>query len=227
VSSRSETFLSWVLTISAVVIAGVTVGREVTDRRERVDIPNPNDPPTLVGEWEKLPAEGILVGNSSAPVMVVEFSDLECPFCRRFHEQLLELRQAFKDKVAYTFIHFPLNGHRNAYAAARAAECAYSQGRFEAFISAVFSTQDSLGQKAWSRYGREAMVPDSAEFARCSSDTARVERVDRGRALGSLLKVRGTPTVIVNGWRFATPPTDTQLRRVVNDLLNGRELFGK
>lgn len=222
-AGRMESFMSWVLTISAVVIAGVLVHREFFERREGYATPNPSDPPTYVKDWEKLPGEGIVVGRAAAPVMVVEFSDLECPFCRKFHEVLLNMRRSFGDSVAYTFIHFPLPGHANAYPAARAAECAHSQGRFDAFITEIFAAQDSLGQKTWSAFARESMVADTARFASCVTDTARVVRIDRGRALGALLKVRGTPTVIVNGWQFPTPPSDSQMRRIVANVLQGKK----
>jgi protein-disulfide isomerase len=157
--------------------------------------------------------------------MVVEFSDLECPFCRKFHSTLREARQTWGDSVAYTFIHYPLDFHKNAYAAARAAECAHSQGRFEQFLDIVFAKQDSMGRIPWSSLAREAAVPDPEGFAVCIADSASVDRVERGRAVGSLLRIRGTPTVIVNGWRFASTPPDSPFRRVVADLLGGREPF--
>jgi hypothetical protein len=72
----------------------------------------------------------------------------------------------------------------------------------------------------------QAMVPDSAEFSGCAADTTRVDRIDRGRALGALLKVRGTPTVIVNGWRFPIPPSDSQMRRIVTNILQGKKPHG-
>jgi protein-disulfide isomerase len=222
-SSRLESFMSWVLTISAMVIAGVLVHREFSDRQEGFRTPSPNDPPTFVKDWEMLPSGGVVVGGADAPVMIVEFSDLECPFCRKFHEVLEGTRRSFGDSVAYTFVHYPLPGHQNAYPAARAAECANSQGRFHSFVTAIFAGQDSLGKKTWSAYAREAMVPDSTAFATCVADTTRVDRIDRGRALGALLKVRGTPTVIVNGWQFPTPPSDSQMRRIVMNVLRGKK----
>ena len=134
------------------------------------------------------------------------------------------MRTEYGDSVAYTFIHFPLSGHQHAYPAARAAECAESQGRFDAFVGAVFEGQEKLGQP-WSTYAQEARVPDSLAFSTCVRDTSRVDRIDRGRAVGALLKVRGTPTVIVNGWRFPTTPSDSLMRRVVGELLSGRRPF--
>lgn len=225
-SNRGESAVSWLLTVAALAIAGVLVHREFfAPKPPWLDFPDPDAPPSYIEEWRELNTEGVAVGDANAPVVIVEFTDLECPFCRSFHETLQATRKEWGEKIAVRFVHFPLPIHRNAYAAAKAAECAQEEGRFEQFIDAAFAKQDSLGIKPWLEYASLAGIADTANFGTCFADTSRVERVERGRALGALLKVKGTPTVIVNGWRFPTTPSDSTFRRVVRDIIDGKTPF--
>lgn len=99
--------------------------------------------------WAEIQRSGVLVGDSDAAIEVAVFSDLECPFCKQFHETVIELqRELGRDHVAYRFVHFPIGNHRFARPAARAAECAATSGDFGPFLDTVFAKQDSLGLKS-------------------------------------------------------------------------------
>lgn len=100
-------------------------------------------------------------------------------------------------------------------------ECAFEQNRFGEFENTVYAKQDSLGLKAWTAYAVDAGVADTTRFARCVRDTTALPRVEDGLAIGQKLGVRGTPTVIINGWRFARPPYDS-LKVFISDILAGR-----
>ena len=89
------------------------------------------------------------------------------------------------------------------------------------FASVAFAKQDSLGLKPWQSYATEAGIADTARFARCVLSTSPVPRIDDGLALGRRIGVRGTPTVVINGWRLARPPYDS-LSEVVAGILAGR-----
>lgn len=179
--------------------------------------------PTFVPNWEDIEAEGVMQGNGAAKVRIVEFSDLECPFCMRFHATRTSLKRRYGDLVSSSFVHFPLPSHRFARPAARAAECAAVVGRFDGFIARVFEKQDSLGLKSWGSFARAAGIEDTARFVQCSQDTALVVRVERGRALGEALGLKGTPTVLVNGWRLPEPPDSVTLFAMAERILEGRE----
>jgi protein-disulfide isomerase len=174
-------------------------------------------------DWRTLIPSGTRIGSADAPVTIVEFADLECPFCKRFHESsLAAVQKQFGSKVSLVYVHFPITSHRFARPAARAAECASMQGVFGGFISAIYRKQDSLGLKSWTSYAVDAGVRDTAAFVVCARATGTLTLIDSGLAAGTRLHVEATPTVLVNGWRFATPPSDTTLTRVVGALLNGR-----
>lgn len=87
-------------------------------------------------------------GSVSAPVTIVEFSDLQCPFCGRFHPTLQKALQEYGDKVRWVYKHFPLDSiHAQARPAAEAAECIAEQkgdDGFWKFTDGVFKNQDRL-----------------------------------------------------------------------------------
>jgi protein-disulfide isomerase len=225
---RLDRLATPVLLLVALMMAGAAVRRELrTPTTVAAGNRRPIAPPQYYTEWTGLLASGVLIGDSAAPVKVIEFADLECPVCRQFHARLAETRRKFRDKVAIVFVHYPLSYHRFARPAARAAECASRQDRFAEYVDVVYRKQDSLGLKSWASYGSDAAVADTGALALCARDTAQVTRIERGVQLGSHLEVRGTPTVLVNGWRFAEPPGDSVLTEAIARLLAGKSLSAR
>lgn len=182
--------------------------------------------PLFITNWRTDLAKGVRLGPAQAPVQVLEFADFECPFCGGFHETLKTLRERYPTQVSLTYMHFPLPGHRFALPAARAAECAGDQGRFEAMYDRLFDEQDSFGLKPWSEFATEAAVPDSAAFEACIKRTEPITRITEGRALGNQLDVQGTPTIIINGWKLGRPPTLEELDHMVKAILAGKSPVG-
>lgn len=217
-----ESVLTTLLTASAVTIAGTLVYREFNPRSDR---PNPTTDrrPEFVEDWSQLAGAGIRTGPTNAPVTILEFSDFECPFCQRFHATVRTIQDRFGDRVAHVFVHFPLPSHRFARPAARAAECANDQGAFARFSDVLFEKQDSLGFKSWTSYAVEAGVPDTVQFNRCNAETDSVTRIEAGLLAGERVGVRGTPTVIVNGWRLPGAPGESTLSAMVADFLAGKQ----
>ncbi|MFH1112185.1 MAG: thioredoxin domain-containing protein [Patescibacteria group bacterium] len=89
-----------------------------------------------------------VLGDINAPVTVVEYSDLECPFCKRFHPTKQQIMTEFPGKVRWVFRHFPLSFHANAQKEAEAAECAGKLGgaeKYWAFIDKIFERTTSNG----------------------------------------------------------------------------------
>ena len=218
-----ERTTSVVLTLAAVAFATVLVhGEFFGGPRMRTQ---PNGPPEYVPEWRDAVASGDRWGAANAPVTIVEFADLECPFCRQFNGTLKAIAQRYPTQVSMVFVHDPLSFHKFARPAARIAECARPSGKFLAAVDQIYAKQDSLGVKAWNSFGADLGVRDTTEFARCMSRPDTMPSIESGVRLAHRFNVTGTPTVLVNGWRYALPPSDTTLMKAIDDILAGRKPF--
>src|SRR5579872_6272581 len=87
-------------------------------------------------------------GTTTEPIIrVVSYTDFLCPYCRRFRTVLKQLRNAFGERLEYTFRHFPNERvHPGANFAARAAEAAANQGRFWEMHDRLFDEESSFGE---------------------------------------------------------------------------------
>jgi len=208
---------------AAVILAAVAVSVSVV-RREFA----PSPPVAVTGEsryiptWRELIKHGRATGDPAAPIALIEFSDLQCPFCKQFNRVVHQVEARYPGKIAHVFVHNPLASHPLAVPAARAAECAVAYQRFGSIVTRMFEKQDSLGLKPWVSFARDVGIEDTATYAKCANDGAAVPLVDAGVAAGKGIGVRGTPTVLLNGWRYGQTPTEEELVRAIDEILAGR-----
>lgn len=221
--SKQETLVSTVLIASMVAIAGSVLFRTfrapVSVARE---VARPTTP-ELIPYWTEARRAGLLMGgDSAAPVVILTLTDFECPICKGIHEVLKELLHTFPRDVQLQYAAYPLEYHRFAWPASRAAECAADVGAFAEWASAIFAKQDSLGLRTWAAYARDAGVTDTLAMQACAIDPRPSEWIERGRALGARLELQGVPLVMVNGWRFHHTPSKQELETAVRSLLAGK-----
>ena len=140
------------------------------------------------------------LGRADAPVTIVEFSDYQCPFCKRFYATTLPaLKKEYIDagKVRYVFRDFPLEElHSHARKAAEAAHCAGEQGKYWQMHDALFQNQAALALPQLAEHARSLDL-DSLEFDRCMSSGRNAARIDRGVAEGTAAGVQGTPGFVI------------------------------
>lgn len=183
--------------------------------------PAASDPAAVyIDGWEEMQVDAVVLGEASAPVVLVEFVDFQCGFCRRFHASYEIVREQYGDHLALWLLHYPLQMHDHALPAAHAVECADRQGAAAPFVDLVFAVQDSLGTKSWESFAEDAGLADIADFAECLSSDPAAGRVEKGRFWGEHVGVRGTPTILVNGWLLRPPPYEP-LETVVERALTG------
>jgi protein-disulfide isomerase len=218
---KGDVVITVTLVVCAVITTGLVVRREFFSSAASAQRPA-DQKPVYVKDWKADGAKGIQMGSDRAPVQLMEFADFECPFCGGFHKTLKTVEERYPNQIAVNFVHFPIQGHRFALPAARVAECAAAQGRFEAMYDQLFEGQESFGLKPWSEYATAAGVADLAAFETCIKKTDSLPRVAEGQALGKELDVQGTPTIIVNGWKLGNPPTEQELDRMVKAVLAGK-----
>ena len=142
-------------------------------------------------------------GSDKAPVTLVEFSDFQCGFCRKFWETTLPQldKKYFQTaKVRFVYRHTAILSP-SSVAAAEASECAGEQGKFWPYHDRLFTNAgDPLAFRAakLKDYARDLGLK-TAEFNRCLDTEKYSNKVAEQTALGTYLGVRGTPTFILNG----------------------------
>lgn len=175
-----------------------------------------------VRDWATLAAVGHSQGPANAPVTIVEFADFECPACRVFAPTLDSALMRDSAGIRFVFRHLPLPRHRFAMRAARASECAADQSRFFEMYKALFTYQDSLGIRPWTWYAQTAGVPDTARFSTCVKSDAPMAAVARDSIAAEGLGIRGTPTVLINEFRFTGAISRAELDTLISRARAGR-----
>ena len=139
------------------------------------------------------------LGSSNAPLTIVEFCDFECPYCRRFHEQVLpSLKREYIDKGLVRFIHkdLPLPFHRQAKPAAAAARCAGEQNRYWDLYGALFNQQTCLECKGVVGIAEELRL-DTTALQACMQREATETLIKANLSEAKLHNIRATPTFVI------------------------------
>lgn len=153
--------------------------------------------PRHVDGAERLANQGHVLGEPTAPIKLVEFSDFQCPYCKQFYAAVEELQRRHPGKVALVYRHFPLRIHPLALPAAVASECAALQGRFESYYSLLFEHQDSIGTTSWQTFASRAGVPNLGAFELCRTTDAAKARVEADIRAAATIGTTGTPTLVL------------------------------
>jgi protein-disulfide isomerase len=156
----------------------------------------------------------LALGRANAPLVMVEFTDYECPFCRQFHLTSFEqIKKNYIDagKLRYVSRDFPLDFHKNALRAAVAGRCGAEQGKFWELRHSMIANASKLQPEDILGYAK-GLALDAGKFRSCMESgrlLAAVEAdMDEGRAAG----VSGTPTFLIG--------------RLANGRLEGVRLVG-
>ncbi len=142
-----------------------------------------------------------VLGNPDAKVVVVEFTDFQCPFCRRFHHQTFPLlKENYIDKglVKWVVKNFPLRFHQFAFPAARGLVCAGELGGRDAFWKYYFKifNVEMLNPSSPAQVAEEIGL-DREKFGRCLDSEEVKDKVAESMRYGSAIGIRGTPTFII------------------------------
>jgi protein-disulfide isomerase len=140
-------------------------------------------------------------GPLNATVVLVEYGDLECPYCARAEPVVRQLLADFDDDLAFVFRHYPLTDvHPHAELAAEAAEAAAEQGAFWEMHDALFASQEALDVHDLLRYANDLGL-DTERFAADLRERRHLQRVIEDVAGAERSGVSGTPTIFINGHR--------------------------
>jgi protein-disulfide isomerase len=143
----------------------------------------------------KLPS----IGSDTAKVAIVEFTDYQCPFCRRFFDSTFKnIQESYigTDKVRFFVANLPSEKHANAMLAAQAGQCSVTQGKFWPMHEHMQSNPDQLEQASLMSYAQSlGMVP--ADFKQCLNNDKVKEEVRKTASSIQGQGVTGTPSFLV------------------------------
>jgi protein-disulfide isomerase len=156
-------------------------------------------------------------GPDDAPVTIVEFADFECPHCALAVSELDAVLAAHPGKVRLVYKSYTLPFHVHGEPAARAAFAAGAQGKFWEMEHLLFERQQHLEDADIERYGHILKL-DVARWKADMGSTAVKDRIASDRSLGDQLKLKGTPTIYINGRELDLEAGDVLDERVDAEL---------
>jgi protein-disulfide isomerase len=142
--------------------------------------------------------------SSNKKVAVLEYSDFQCPFCKRVQKTLKKLRVEYKDSVQFAYRHFPLPFHKQASSIAEAVECARDQDKFWELQSIIYQKQEVLEVGDILRAADEAGVKSMDDFKSCWDGGKYKARVQNDLKEGAQMGIQGTPTFIIGSYDAET-----------------------
>jgi len=137
-------------------------------------------------------------GDKEAEVVLVEFSDYQCPYSKRAQATVSKVLEEYKGKIYYAFFDYPLPFHQNAMKAHEAARCAGEQGKYKEYHAKVFDNQQNLGVEDLKQYAKDLGL-DMDAFDSCLDTGKTAESVKQSAQKGNDAGVSGTPAFFVNG----------------------------
>jgi protein-disulfide isomerase len=157
-------------------------------------------------------------GPANAPITIIEFSDYECPFCKRAEASVDEVMKAYPDKVKVVFRDYPLPMHPNARPASEAAACANAQGKFWEYHKKLFDNQSALAKDNLKTYAKEVGL-DQAKFDKCLDSSEFKTKVDQDVEAASKVGVTGTPAFFINGRLLSGAQPFEKFKEVIDEEL--------
>jgi protein-disulfide isomerase len=166
-------------------------------------------------------------GPATAPVTLVEYSDMECPVCARFHETLeTDIIPKYGDKLRVVFKEFPLTSiHDWALTAAVATQCTYQidPAKYVPFRSLVYKDQSTLDadhiRDKLLHLAAEAGI-DNMKLASCIDSQASLPRVEAGSREAQALGITQTPTSFINGRAVVGAPPLADIYKLIDEALS-------
>lgn len=147
--------------------------------------------------------EEFVIGSNKNKVILVEYSDLECPFCKKFHtETTKEIYEKYDDQMGIVYRHFPLPFHKKAGKEAEATMCAREQGGqdvYRNYISKIFENtngNDSLDHALLPTFAADLGL-DVNKWVSCMASSTYASQVNADLEDGQLAGVQGTPNTFV------------------------------
>ena len=158
-------------------------------------------------------------GGKDSFIQIVEFSDFECPYCAEFYKKsFLKVKEKYGDQVSIIYKNFPLDMHKNAENAARAAQCAAKQDKFSQMHDVLFENNETLQLSNIKKYAADIQLSET-EFSSCLNSSEVREEIEKQKNDGIKLGITGTPSFFI-GKQFINGFVEfEELELMLDDLL--------
>ena len=206
------------------IVAGYLLWGRTPPATATADSPATLATPTVqVRRYDVSVDDDPFIGPEDAPITIIEFSDYQCPYCKKWHDEVLDRMLAnYPGQIRFVYRDFPLISiHPGAAPAAEAADCAGEQGSYWPFYQALFSMKYDLTTEAYQQYAAELGL-DMQAFAECLADRRYEPEVMGDYNYAVNLGVSSTPTFFING----IPIVGAQPYEVFKQLID-KELAGE
>ena len=165
---------------------------------------------------------GAALGAAGAPVTIIEFSDFQCSYCKKFWADTLpKLKEVYIDqgKARFIYRHFAILG-KHSEQAAQAAECAADQGKFWEYHDQLFKNQGGLAftEARLRQYARNIGL-NGGVFDSCLESGKHKDKVERETTAAAFVGGRGTPFFIVNQRHLVGAQPFDVFRKVIDEEL--------
>ncbi len=188
-TNQNLLFPATIIIIGIIISAGILIYR--SNLKPNPDEINKNIPQEI--GIKPITSEDKILGNPNADVIIVEYSDFECPYCKLFHSTMNDIMYEYgrEGKVAWIFRHFPLEAHKNAKGAAIASECVYRIGgneKFWQYSNFLFaSSTDILSKENLEKIAVEELSINKDVYNQCLNNSEVIAKIESDTADGKLI----------------------------------------
>ncbi|HAC62600.1 MAG TPA: disulfide bond formation protein DsbA [Cyanothece sp. UBA12306] len=169
----------------------------------------------MVTEPSSIIGDSPVTGAEDSKIVLLEFSDFQCPFCSQADAIVKEFMAKHQDEVAFTYKHFPLISiHPQAQLAAEASWAAQQQGKFWEYHDGLFENQDKLGEEFYLELA-ENLNLDLELFDRDRNSFAAKSAISEDLKIAQILGLNGTPFFAFNGQPIPLPITVAKLEEIL------------
>jgi protein-disulfide isomerase len=156
------------------------------------------------------------LGPDDAKVTIVEFSDFQCPYCKRFRDTTFDaLIEKYGDNIRIVYRDYPLPFHPQAQIAAEAAECANEQDKYWEMHDVIYANQETLSDDVYSGFA-EQLGLDIQKFDECLSNNKYADEIAADQKDGEAYGVSGTPTFFINGWILVGAQPTSEFEKLID-----------
>lgn len=207
---------------------GILVGYMAWGRGSRAVAANQNTAQTAPTEQPfrryDIPTEGFYsIGPENAVITIVEFSDFQCPYCQKWHDQVYEsLMAAYPGKIRLVYRNFPLAQiHPQAMAAAEASLCAGEQDAYWQYHDKLFENSAALNDDIYASLAADLGL-DTTAFETCMTGHKYQSEIEADMQFSIDLGIQSTPTFFVNGIPFVGAQPLSNFQQLIDNELAGK-----